>query len=328
MVEARFQSFDDSSERAQSAPRVAALRAELKRHGLDGLVVPRADRQQNEYLPASEERFAWLTGFTGSAGTAIVLGERAALFTDGRYTVQATAQVDPAIFSIQHLVENPPEQWLEQNLTSGAKLGYDPWLHTSDNAEKLRPACANAGATLVAVDNNPIDALWSDRPAPPRGAVTLRDIKLAGESAPDKLKRIQAEISKLRADALLVSDAQNVAWAFNIRGADVAHTPLALAYALIPRAGRPRLYVDDGKLDNNVRNALKEFTDVRAPDDLVRDLGQFKDKTVRLDSGERGRCTHAAGDQGRRQAGARAGPDHADEGGEEPGRDRRLARRA
>ena len=162
-------SFDDSHERAAAPARLAALRAELKRRGLDGFVVPRADRQQNEYLPASEERLAWLTGFTGSAGAAIVLAERAALFVDGRYTVQAAAQIDAKLFSIEHLVDSPPEQWLEQNLKSGAKLGYDPWLHTSESAEKLRKACATAGAELVAVDDNPIDALWSDRPAPPAG---------------------------------------------------------------------------------------------------------------------------------------------------------------
>jgi Xaa-Pro aminopeptidase len=285
MFEARFQTFDDASSRAHSAGRVAALRAELKRRGLDGFVVPRADRQQNEYLPASEERLAWLTGFTGSAGAAVVLAERAAVFVDGRYTVQAASQVDDKVFAIEHLVDRPPDQWLEQNLKSGAKLGHDPWLHTADGAEKLKKVCATVGATLVAVDSNPIDALWSDRPAPPSGPVTLRDIKLAGESAIDKLNRIRVEIDKLRADMLVVSDPQNVAWTFNIRGSDVAHTPLALAFALIPRDGRPALYVDGAKLDNAVRHALEEFSDVRAPDDLTRDLAALKDKTVRLDSG-------------------------------------------
>ena len=283
MFEARLQSFDDTSERGQSAARVAALRAELKRRGLDGFVVPRADRQQNEYLPASEERLSWLTGFTGSAGAAVVLTDRAAVFVDGRYTVQAEAQVDGAIFAIEHLVERPLDQWLEQNLNRGAKVGYDPWLHTGEQTEKLKRACTAAGAELVALDNNPIDALWRDRPAPPAGAVTLRELKLAGESAPDKLKRIRAEMARLRADTLLVSDPQNVAWAFNIRGADVAHTPLALAYALIPLEGRPALYVDGGKLNNDVRHALEEFADVRSTDDLVRDLGKLAGMTVRLD---------------------------------------------
>src|SRR6476646_1058104 len=152
MAEARFQTFDDASERAHGAARVGALRAELKRRGLDGMAVPRADRQQNEYLPASEQRLAWLTGFTGSAGAAIVLTDKAALFVDGRYTVQAAAQDDTALFSIEHLVDSPPEQWLEQNLKSGARLGYETWLHTSENAEKLRKACGNAGAEPIAVE--------------------------------------------------------------------------------------------------------------------------------------------------------------------------------
>ena len=283
MFEARFQSFDDSRERAAAPARIAALRAELKRRGLDGFVVPRADRQQNEYLPASEERLAWLTGFTGSAGAAVVLAERAALFVDGRYTVQAVAQIDAKLFATEHLVDSSPEQWLEQNLKSGAKLGYDPWLHTSESADRLRKACATAGAELVPVEGNPIDALWSDRPAPPAGPLSLRDIKLAGESAADKLKRIQAELKKLRADVLVVSDPQNVAWAFNVRGSDVAHTPLALAFAVIPREGKSALYVAAAKLDDKTRPALAEITALRAPDDLVRDLAQLKDKTVRLD---------------------------------------------
>jgi Xaa-Pro aminopeptidase len=283
MFEARFQSFDDSSERAQSAARVTALRAELSRRGLDGFVVPRADRQQNEYLPASEERLAWLTGFTGSAGVAVVLSKAAALFVDGRYTVQADMQIDGKVFSIEHLVEHPPEQWLEQNLKNGTRLGYDPWLHTAEQAEKLRKACTTAGADLVAVDSNPIDALWNDRPAPPAGPVTLRELKFAGESAVDKLKRVRTEIARQRIDVLLISDPHNVAWAFNIRGADVSHTPLALAFALVPRDGRPTLYVDGAKLNNNVRHALEEFADVRTQDDLVSDLGKLKDKTIRID---------------------------------------------
>jgi len=283
MAEARFQTFDDASERAHSAARVAALRTELKRRGLDGMAVPRADRQQNEYLPASEQRLAWLTGFTGSAGAAVVLRDKAALFVDGRYTVQATAQTDAAVFTIAHLVDTPPEQWIEQNLERGAKFGYDPWLHTSNGADKLRNACANAGAELVALEDNPVDALWRDRPAPPQGRVVMHDLKFAGESAADKLRRVRAELKKLRVDTLLVSDPQNVAWTFNIRGSDIAHTPLALAFAAVPREGRPVLYLDDRKLDNAVRHALQEIADVRAPDDLALDLSKLDGKTVRLD---------------------------------------------
>jgi Xaa-Pro aminopeptidase len=283
MFTAKFQSFDDPGAHRDSAERVARLREELKAGKLDGFVVPRADRQQNEYLPASEERLAWLSGFTGSAGAAVVLFDRAAVFVDGRYTVQVAAQVDASVFSIEHLVETPPAEWLRQNLKGGERIGYDPWLHTSEGAEKLRKACADAGAELVAVEANPIDALWGDRPKPPPEPITLRDIKYAGESAPDKLARIREDITKARADALLVSDAQNVAWTFNIRGSDIAHTPLALAFALIPREGRPRLYVDPAKLGGAERNALSQIAELRSDGDLTSDLKSLANGTVRLD---------------------------------------------
>jgi Xaa-Pro aminopeptidase len=285
MFEARFQSFEDRTERAASGARVAALRTELARRGLTGFVVPRSDRHQNEYVPASEERLAWLTGFTGSAGAAIVLMERAVLFVDGRYTLQVREQVDTSLFTIEHLVETPPDRWIETNLTSADRLGYDPWLHTVESAERLAKACAAAGATLVAVEPDLIDAIWRDRPAPPLGAVTLHDLRFAGEPAEEKLARIRAELAKLRADALVVSDPHAVAWAFNIRGADVAHTPLPLAFAVVPQAGRPALFVDGRKLSNDVRDRLEGLADVREPADFVQSvaaLGQAR-KTVRLD---------------------------------------------
>jgi Xaa-Pro aminopeptidase len=285
MFEARYQSFDDATEPAAAAGRVNALRAELKRRGLDGFIVPRADRHQNEYVPPSEERLAWLTGFSGSAGVAVVLADSAVLFVDGRYTLQAREQVDLAVFAIEHLIERPPDAWLEANLATGRKLGYDPWLHTVDAAEKLAKACAAAGATLVPVDPNPVDAVWSDRPAPPLGPVVLHDVRFAGEDAAAKLHRIAAEVAKARADALVVSDPHAVAWAFNIRGADVTHTPLPLAFALVPKEGRPALYVDGRKLANAVRHRLEELADVREPSALVPDLAALgaAGGTVRLD---------------------------------------------
>src|SRR5688572_7997549 len=283
MFEAKFQTFEDRNERAEVAGRVAKLRAALKRRGLDGFVVPRADRHQNEYVPPSDERLAWLTGFTGSAGAAIVLSDRAVLFVDGRYTVQSRAQTDTKVFDIEHLVENPPEQWLDSNLKAGAKLGYDPWLHTAEQAEKLEKACEATGASLIAIADNPIDALWNDRPTPPAGKVVLHDIKFAGEAGADKLRRIRAELAKSRLDALLVSDPQNLAWTYNIRGSDVGHTPLPLGMSLIPREGRPSVYFDGRKLDNTVRAALEDLADVREPAALEKDLTALQGKTVRLD---------------------------------------------
>jgi len=285
MFEAHFQSFDDAPEGAASAPRVKALRTELARRGLTGFIVPRADRHQNEYVPAADERLAWLTGFTGSAGAAVVLMDRAALFVDGRYTLQARQQADLSIFAIEHLVENPPPRWLEANLAAGDRLGYDPWLHNVESAERLAKACVAAGATLVAVEADLFDAIWPDRPAPPLGPVKLHDMRFAGEEATAKLARIRGEIGKLKADALVISDPHAVAWTFNIRGSDVAHTPLPLAFALIPREGLPALYVDGRKLSNEVRHALAPLADLREPAALPGDLAALgaAKKTVRLD---------------------------------------------
>ncbi len=282
---ARFQSFDDTTDRAASGPRVAALRAELARRGLDGFVVPRADRYQNEYVPPSDARLAWISGFTGSAGSAIVMTDRAALFVDGRYTLQAREQVDTNLFEIVHVTETTPDQWIEKTLREGQKLGYDPWLHTIEGAEKLAKACAAVGAAFTPAEPDPVDAVWTDRPAPPCGAVVLHAEKFAGEPAAKKLARIGAELVKLKADALVISDPHAACWTFNIRGSDVAHTPLALAVAIVPREGRPTLYVDGRKLSNAVREALAATAELAEPDAFARDLAALgaAGRAVRLD---------------------------------------------
>jgi Xaa-Pro aminopeptidase len=283
MFTAQFQSFD-TVPRPAVATRVAALRAELKRRGLGGFVVPRADRHQNEYVPACAERLAWLTGFTGSAGLAVVLEERAALFVDGRYTLQAPEEVDTTIFSVEHISETTPETWIETHLST-ARLGYDPWLHTVEGAEKLEKAATAAGGAIEAVEPNLIDLIWTDRPAPPVGRVVLHPQRYAGEAATEKLARLRAEIVKTKADVLVLSDPHAVAWTFNIRGADVAHTPLPLCFATVPGEGRPSLYVDARKLTNEVRDALETLAQVRDPEALVGDLAALgrAHATVRLD---------------------------------------------
>ncbi len=285
MFQAQFQTFDDAAGGAQTAARIAALRAELKARGVSGFILPRADAHQNEYVPPSEERLAWLTGFTGSAGTAIVTADRAVLFVDGRYTLQARDQIDASLFTVAHLVEMPPDQWIGKNLSAGMTLGYDPWLHTADGAEKLAKACASAGAKLIPLDTDPVDAIWSDRPAPPLGKIVAHDLRFAGEDVQGKLLRIRAVIAKSRADALVVSDPHAVAWTFNIRGSDVAHTPLPVSDAIIPKEGRPSLYVDGRKLDNAMRSRLEEAADVREPADFIKGLEALGDAkaNVRLD---------------------------------------------
>jgi Xaa-Pro aminopeptidase len=283
MFTARFQSFDAGA-RPAVASRVAALRAELTQRGLGGFVVPRADRHQNEYVPACEERLAWLTGFTGSAGLAVVLRDRAALFVDGRYTLQAREEVDATIFQVEHIGETTPEAWIETHLAM-ARLGYDPWLHTGEAAEKLEKAATTAGGALEAVEPNLIDLIWSDRPSPPLGPVVLHDVRYAGEAATEKLARLRSEVAKAKADVLVVSDPHAVAWIFNIRGADVAHTPLPLCFATLPLEGRPSLYVDARKLTNEVRAALEALAQVRDPDALTGDLAALgrAQASVRLD---------------------------------------------
>ena len=286
MFEAHFQTFEEPEGGVALTARLAAFREELARRKLAGFVVPRADQQQNEYVAPSEERLAWLTGFTGSAGMAIVLTDLAALFVDGRYTLQAAKQVDPKAWSVESLVDPPPEIWLTKHLAAGDRIGFDPWLHTSAAAERLAAACAKVGAELVAVDSNPVDSVWTERPEPPLGPVTIHGTQFSGESERDKLTRIQEEIGKLGADALVLSDSHAVAWTFNIRGADVSHTPLPLSYALVPKDGRPVIFIDHRKLSNSARDHLEQTANVREPGALADELTALAQRgaSIALDS--------------------------------------------
>src|SRR5271167_3101548 len=275
MFEALFQTFEEPETGVALAARLSAFREELARRNLTGFVVPRADQQQNEYVAPSEERLAWLTGFTGSAGLAIVLSREAAVFVDGRYTLQAAKQVDTQAWSIEPLVDPSPESWLAKHLVDGDRLGFDPWLHTSAAAERLAAACARAGAELIAVDSNPLDSVWTERPAPPLGPVAVHGTEFSGETETDKLRRIRLEIARLGVDALVLSDSHAVAWTFNIRGADVSHTPLPLSYALVPKDGRPTVFIDHRKLSNSARDHLERSADVREPEALTSALTQL-----------------------------------------------------
>jgi Xaa-Pro aminopeptidase len=282
MFEAHFQTFEDPEGGVALAARLAALREELARRNLTGFIIPRADAHQNEYVPPSDERLAWLSGFTGSAGLAVVCKDRAVLFVDGRYTLQAAQQIDTGAWTVASLVEPPPESWLAEELKAGDRLGFDPWLHTSAAVERLEAACAKAGAELVAVESNPIDAVWQERPAPPLGQVSVHHLKYAGEAETSKLARIRDEIMKLRADALVMSDPHAVAWTFNIRGADVAHTPLPLSYALVPKDGRPSVFIDGRKLSNSTRDHLERHADVMEPDQLAIQLQRIAESKAAI----------------------------------------------
>lgn len=282
----RFQSFSEPSDPMLVAGRVAALRMALAAQGLDGFVIPRADEHQGEYVPAHMARLAWLTGFTGSAGNAVVLADKAALIVDGRYTIQAAAQTDTTVVTPVRMEETPLERWIEQNLPAGGKLGYDPWLHTVDGVAKLEKAVAAAGGSLVAVAANPIDTLWSDRPAAPAAPVKAHPAVYAGEDSASKLDRIRKALAEAKVDALVVSDPHALAWVFNIRGGDVEHTPLPLGYAIVPREGRPTVFLAPEKITNEAGDAIGAVGEIAAPAALegqLKRLGAAKAK-VRLDA--------------------------------------------
>jgi Xaa-Pro aminopeptidase len=301
MFEALFQTFEEPESGVALTARLSAFREELARRNLTGFVIPRSDQQQNEYVAPSEERLAWLTGFTGSAGQAIVLTHEAAVFVDGRYTLQAAKQVDGRAWSIEPLADPPPESWLEKHLSPGDRLGFDPWLHTSAAAERLAAACAMTGAELIAVESNPLDSVWTERPPPPLAPVTVHSARFSGETEDEKLIRIRMEIAKLAVDALVLSDAHAVAWTFNIRGADVSHTPLPLSYALVPKDGRATIFIDGRKLSNSARDHLERSADVEEPDALAPKLAELAQRgaSIALDNASAadalGRLISAAG---------------------------------
>jgi Xaa-Pro aminopeptidase len=228
--------------------RLDGLRARLAGAGVDGFIVPRADAHQGEYVPASEQRLGWLTGFTGSAGMALVLKDGAALFVDGRYTLQARREVDPSRFSIQHITRRPPSRWLAANASRGAVIGYDPWLLTPRDVARFDAACREAGARLKPLARNPIDAAWRDRPSPPLAPVVPLALRFAGEGAPAKRARLGSALAADGVDAAVLTAPDSIAWLLNIRGGDVENSPLPLGFAVLARDGKVQLFMDGRKV--------------------------------------------------------------------------------
>ncbi|MBS9720907.1 aminopeptidase P family protein [Tianweitania sp. BSSL-BM11] len=278
-----FQSFESLTDPSQGRERVAKLRRLMQERGVDGFLVPRADEHQGEYVPPRAERLQWLTGFTGSAGIALILKNSAVIFVDGRYTLQVRNQADPQTFTYESLVDAPPPVWIEQNLERGTRLAFEPWLHTVAEVRALRQAVEQRGASLIAVDNL-VDLIWDDQPEPPLGRIAIQPEAYAGELAKDKLPRLAARMHDTNIDATVLTDPSSVAWAFNIRGSDVLHTPLALSFAILPAQGLPQLFIDERKLDIETRAYLTQLCDLHAPADLEAALGRVaKDAIVGLD---------------------------------------------
>src|SRR5712692_8863787 len=249
------------------AARLGMLRDELKAQRLDGFIVPRADEHQGEYVPRCGQRLAWLTGFTGSAGMAIGLVEGAALFVDGRYTLQAAAQADTELFEIHHLIHEPPARWLAGTLKKGALIGYDPWLHTPQEVERLKGGAERAGASLKPVAN-PIDRIWPGRPPAPLAPVVPHPDRFAGESAPAKRTRLGRALAEDGAAAAVLTAPESIAWLLNIRGGDVPHTPLPLSFAILRRDGSVTLFIDRRKLVPGVERHLGNQVTIAPPERL------------------------------------------------------------
>ncbi len=255
---------------APSRHRIALLRAELKARKLTGFLVPRQDEFQGEYVPAYAERLKWLTGFAGSWGLAIVTLKKAAIFVDGRYTIQVRQQVDTRLITPQHLADEPPTAWIEKTLKTGDRLGFDPWLVTADQAKRFGEACARVGAKFVAVDKNPIDAIWTDQPARPSAPFTTHPTQFAGRSAVDKLKDIRKTAGKY--DAVVLTQPDSVAWIFNLRGFDVPFTPVVPAYAILHAKGKAEIFVKPEKVSEEVRSHLKKIAIIRKPSEIEASL--------------------------------------------------------
>lgn len=238
------------------AIRLKALRAELSKRALDGFVVPLTDEHQSEYVADYAQRLAWLTGFTGSAGTAVVLQDKAAVFVDGRYTLQAAEQIDSHLFDIVGVETTTPYEWATQNMGEGKRLGYDPTLHAWARIESVSGHFKSAGVQLVPTETNPVDAIWADRPAEPATPIVAHDLKYAGVSSGEKRAAIAKVLREKGAEAVVLTQLDSIAWLFNIRSGDVAHTPVSLAYAVVEATGSAELFVDSTKTTRTLQDHL------------------------------------------------------------------------
>ena len=277
------QNFDVKGGPQLGRKHLPLLRTAMKAQGLDGFYIPHEDEYQNEYLPACNDRLAWATGFTGSAGAAIVLQDKAVIFADGRYTLQVRDQTDRELIEVEGLPEPGPFGWLAKQSLSGKTVGYDPRLMTPNDLATLEAAARKSGASLKAVDTNPIDDAWDDRPAEPLELVVPHALAHAGKDAKEKRSEIAAALKEDGADAAIITSPASVAWAFNIRGGDVACSPLPLSRAILNNDGSADLFLDPRKASDALRAHLGNTVTLRPLDELESAIGTLKDKTISLD---------------------------------------------
>lgn len=263
--------------------RLAALRAQLKKEQLDGFVVPICDEHMSEYVGDYAQRLGWLTGFGGSAGSAVVLSEEAAIFTDGRYTLQVREQVDGKNWQYVGVPQTSIADWLKDHAPGGARIGYDAWVHTKGWVESATKALAAKGAELVAVKSNPIDAVWADQPQKSDAKLRVHDDQYAGQSSAEKRAAVAEWLTVNNLDSTVISALDSVAWLLNVRGADVSNTPVALSFVLAHADGTADLFVAPEKVDDAVRTHLGNAVRLRMPSDFVPELRSMKGKRVAVD---------------------------------------------
>jgi Xaa-Pro aminopeptidase len=281
---ARYEDAAGSTPRDERphSERLAALRDEMGLRKLDGFLVPLADEHQGEYVPKHASRLKWLTGFTGSAGLAVVLADRAALFVDGRYTLQAAEQVDGDLFEIHHLADQPPTDWVGEALAKDARLGFDAWLHTGDGAGRYRRAAEKSGAKLFAEDTNPIDAVWRHQPPPPLSPIAIHDTAHTGKTSLIKRQEIAKILARAGEDAVVLTQPDSIAWLANIRGGDVPYTPFVLAFAVLDKDTNLNIYTDRRKLPARVEAALEPGITILPRGDFEGALGLLGQAGLRV----------------------------------------------
>ena len=281
------QTFDESTDPSFGPKHTPLIRAAMAEQGLDGFLIPHEDEHQNEYLPAANDRLAWATGFTGSAGAAVIFKDKAAIFVDGRYTLQVRDQVDTGVFEVRDLVEGGVPEFLQQAAKPGWSIGYDARLHSPEALDRLRQAASKAGAALKPVDVNPLDQAWgAARPAQPKAPVSPHPLDYSGEDSASKRGRVGASLKDQGADAALLTAPASIAWLFNVRGGDVIRSPLPLAQAVLNADGSARLFLDPDKVTPDLPAWLGNQVSLEPPEALAGALGELKGRKVLVDAGQ------------------------------------------
>ena len=278
------QTFEDHADPTFGTLHLPLIREAVQRQGLDGFLIPHEDEHQNEYLPEANDRLAWATGFTGSAGAAVVLKDKAAIFVDGRYTLQVRDQVDLNLFEIRDLVDGGVSGWLESQLVAGQVIGYDPRLHSPDALDRLKAAADKAGASLKAVEANPLDQAWGKaRPGQPEAPVVPHPLAYSGEDSASKRARLGEALAKQGADAAVITAPAGIAWLFNIRGGDVIRSPLPLGQSILMADGSAQLFLDPAKVTPELPAWLGNQVTLQPPEALPAVLGDLKGLSVLVD---------------------------------------------